>query len=412
MSIRYIRLIDLLGNEGFKRLQNTRILLVGVGAIGAEIAKNLTMLGVQELILVDRDYIEMPNLALSFLYSREDAEKKRKKANVAAEKLRKINSDVEITSIPKPVENIPTELFENADITVLALDNDATRLHVNSLFLEKEFDTYLIDCGASGLRAEITTVKPPDTACLRCVSPLREVARHPCLPSHLFEPQEFVDYVEIAKINFYEKKNEILDPNNPEHVSWILEEIQKEKEAEGKGNKEKMKNEIQEILKNPIRIYPSIFIRTAAIATKKALTLAKLSEREIKEGKRIFTQVKILGMEVSEEPVEKRKNCPQCGTGEIALVVDKHTTLQGFVHKLKEEYGLLNPRIWKKNGAILFDSPKKASPVERKWIKRKLPKKIKELGLSDGSTVMLRSNIIKGGNKNLKCHIKIKNEKE
>lgn len=405
MSLRYIRLIELLGKAGFQRFQRKNILLVGVGAIGSEIAKNLTTLGVNKLILVDRDYVDMPNLALSFLYTKRDAEKKERKAIAAADKLRDINPDVEIVPIPKPVEELETKYFRDADITVLAVDNDATRLKVNSLFLREEFDSYLIDCGAHGLRGEVTTVNLPRTGCLRCVSLLKEEARHPCLPSHIFDPQDFVDYVNIAKIQFYEEKNEILDPDNPEHINWILDQIKNTKKEIKKTEDEKVKEEVHRLLKNPIRFYPSTFIRTAALATKKILKLGKLSKEEInRKSDVLFTQLKILGTDVKEYPVKKRENCPQCGTGKISLVIEEGATLQDLVQKLKTEYGFLSPRIWKLNGELLFDSPKNLSKTEEKWVKEKIPKRIMEIGINNGSIIFIRSNTT---NNELECKLRI-----
>ena len=44
-----------------KLIKNSRVLIVGVGGLGCEIAKNLAMLGVGHLDLVDLDIIEHSN---------------------------------------------------------------------------------------------------------------------------------------------------------------------------------------------------------------------------------------------------------------------------------------------------------------------------------------------------------------
>ncbi|NIQ05545.1 MAG: hypothetical protein GWO20_07405 [Candidatus Korarchaeota archaeon] len=402
MALKYYRLIDLIGTEGYERLRNAKILLVGVGAIGSEIAKNLTILGVKRLTLVDRDHVEMSNLALSFLYSEEDAQTRRKKAVAAAEKLRNINPDVKVEAIPHPVEEIDKQHFNAAHITILAVDNDATRLRVNSYYIEEKFNSYLIDCGAHGLRAEVTTTKPPETGCLRCVSLLKESAWHPCLPSHIFNPQKFIDYVEIAKIQFYEERNELLDPDNPEHIHWIFNEVNKKQHQEDR-EEGRVKAEIKRLLKHPIRFYPSTSIRAAAFATKKARILASLSKSEIERRKdSIFTQVKLLGNKMLERPVTKKVDCPQCGTGQISLLVSPKARLQELIQKLKTDYGLLNPRVWNLDGELIFDSPKSLSKTEKEWVEEILPKKIRAVGIKDGSILLVRSNVT---DKVLECEV-------
>ena len=55
-----------------ERLQNARIAIIGVGALGCEVAKNLTLMGVGELLLVDSDYIELSNLSRQMLFTDSD----------------------------------------------------------------------------------------------------------------------------------------------------------------------------------------------------------------------------------------------------------------------------------------------------------------------------------------------------
>ncbi|MCQ2341392.1 MAG: tRNA threonylcarbamoyladenosine dehydratase [Paludibacteraceae bacterium] len=56
------RTIQLLGNESFNRLQQTRIILFGVGGVGGWCAETLVRTGVQHLTLVDFDVVSPSNI--------------------------------------------------------------------------------------------------------------------------------------------------------------------------------------------------------------------------------------------------------------------------------------------------------------------------------------------------------------
>ena len=66
-----------------ERLKNATIMVVGAGAIGNELIKNLTLLGIGRILIYDMDAIESTNLTRSVLYRAKDIE--RYKAEVAAE---------------------------------------------------------------------------------------------------------------------------------------------------------------------------------------------------------------------------------------------------------------------------------------------------------------------------------------
>ena len=78
------------------RLKQANVLVVGCGALGNEVLKNLVLFGVGHLVIVDFDVVESTNLTRSVLFRREDAETGRPKVLVAADRLREINPSVHI----------------------------------------------------------------------------------------------------------------------------------------------------------------------------------------------------------------------------------------------------------------------------------------------------------------------------
>ena len=75
MNERYSRqiLFREIGKEGQERLMNSRVLLVGAGALGASHAEMLARAGVGTLRVVDRDFVEFTNLQRQTLYKEQDA---------------------------------------------------------------------------------------------------------------------------------------------------------------------------------------------------------------------------------------------------------------------------------------------------------------------------------------------------
>ena len=77
----WLRLISWWDQE---RLKNATIMVVGAGAIGNELIKNLTLLDIGRILSYDMDAIESTNLTRSVLYCAKDVG--RYKAEVAAER--------------------------------------------------------------------------------------------------------------------------------------------------------------------------------------------------------------------------------------------------------------------------------------------------------------------------------------
>src|ERR1700752_2429254 len=93
-----------IGEEGQRRLLASRALVCGCGALGSVIANTLARAGVGKLRIVDRDFLELNNLQRQVLFDEADVAAAMPKAVAAAEKLRLINSSIEIEPIVADVE--------------------------------------------------------------------------------------------------------------------------------------------------------------------------------------------------------------------------------------------------------------------------------------------------------------------
>ncbi len=113
-----------------KKLANARVLVVGAGALGNEIIKNLALLGVGNVLIADLDVIENSNLSRSVLYRTED--NGQPKALVAARAARSIYPAMRTHSFHgNIVYDLGLGVYRWADIVLGGLDNREARLSIN-----------------------------------------------------------------------------------------------------------------------------------------------------------------------------------------------------------------------------------------------------------------------------------------
>jgi adenylyltransferase/sulfurtransferase len=157
-----------LGEEGQRRLAAGRALVCGCGALGSVIANTLARAGVGHLRLVDRDFLELSNLQRQVLYDEQDVQDQLPKAVAAREKLRRINSQIEIEALVTDVDptNITT-LLEGIDVILDGTDNFETRFLLNDA--AHRFGIPWVYGGCIGAEGQSMTIVPGSTPCLRCL---------------------------------------------------------------------------------------------------------------------------------------------------------------------------------------------------------------------------------------------------
>jgi len=117
-----------------EKVRNARVLVVGAGALGNEVLKNLALLNVKRIAILDFDRVEASNLSRSVLYRPSDAELGRPKAVAAAERLLEINSELEIlVQMGDVAIDLSLGLLANVDVIIGCVDNRLARLYLNRL---------------------------------------------------------------------------------------------------------------------------------------------------------------------------------------------------------------------------------------------------------------------------------------
>ncbi|HYE19169.1 MAG TPA: ThiF family adenylyltransferase [Tepidisphaeraceae bacterium] len=112
------------------RLANANVLVIGAGALGNELIKNLALLGVGNVLVADLDSIENSNLSRSVLYRATD--NGQPKAAVAARAAREIYPGMKTQPfVGNVVYDLGLGVFRWADVILGGLDNREARLAIN-----------------------------------------------------------------------------------------------------------------------------------------------------------------------------------------------------------------------------------------------------------------------------------------
>jgi adenylyltransferase/sulfurtransferase len=157
-----------IGAEGQARIAASRIVIVGLGALGTVTADLLVRAGVGFVRLIDRDFVELSNLQRQSLFDENDVQNNLPKAIAAKARLSRINSTLQIEAVVDDVNPGNVEdLISDADLVLDAVDNFETRFVVNDAAhkLSRPW-IYTAAVGSYGL---VMPIIPGRTPCLRCL---------------------------------------------------------------------------------------------------------------------------------------------------------------------------------------------------------------------------------------------------
>lgn len=193
--------LALFGQDFAERLAALKWLVVGAGAVGCEVLKNLGLLGVGTapggaLMVADADGAKRPNLATQLLLRAPDVG--RNKAAAAAKRLREMNPDLTVHAIEEPVDadheaTFSTSYFQGLDGVMSCVDSSAARLYLDTrcVFARKP----MIDGGKHGTKGSVQVFVPYESEMYASTRdppehkeyPICTVRNFPYAPEHTFQ---------------------------------------------------------------------------------------------------------------------------------------------------------------------------------------------------------------------------------
>lgn len=216
-------------------LNQCKVLVIGAGGLGCELLKDLALMGIRDIELIDMDTIELSNLNRQFLFRTKDIGKS--KAEVAADCIRRMVPDCKVVAHHNKIQDFNSAFYNKFNIVICGLDSVEARRWINSVMVglvtydeagnvDQSSVIPLIDGGTEGLKGNARVILPGLTACIECNLdlypppvnyPLCTIANRPRLPEHC---------VEYVKLLLWQKDkpfgaNASLDADDPTHIQWI-----------------------------------------------------------------------------------------------------------------------------------------------------------------------------------------------
>lgn len=159
--------LDLLSWFKIDKTRNAKVMVVGAGALGNEVLKNLALFGVGNIVIVDFDTIEYSNLTRSFLFRPKDADKNCYKAEIAAERMKEINPAIKVHPICDDLSSVGLGVYRRMDVVLGCLDSDWARVLLNQQCFR--VNKIFINGGIFELRCQVDGFKL-DVSCYECTS--------------------------------------------------------------------------------------------------------------------------------------------------------------------------------------------------------------------------------------------------
>lgn len=161
---RYSRL-RLIGWWEQERVSAAKVLIVGAGALGNEVLKNLALVGIGDITLVDFDTVQHSNLSRSVLFRTGDAGQS--KAAVAARMARDLNSECRIHEVHGDIlTDVGLGVIREQDVVISCVDNREARLWINRMCWKVA--TPWVDGGIQEINGVAKVFSPPDGPCYEC----------------------------------------------------------------------------------------------------------------------------------------------------------------------------------------------------------------------------------------------------
>lgn len=148
-----------------ERLAEAKVLVVGAGALGNEVLKNLALVGAGRIFIIDFDSIEATNLTRSVLFRAGDAGKA--KAERAAAAIKSLNPEVKVVARNgNVITDLGLGVFAEMDVVIGCLDNREARLWINRQCWK--VSRPWVDGAIQEISGVTKVFVPPASACYEC----------------------------------------------------------------------------------------------------------------------------------------------------------------------------------------------------------------------------------------------------
>lgn len=153
--------------EHHDKLINSQVLVVGAGAVGNEVIKNLAMLGIKNIHVVDFDLVSISNLNRCIFFRDEDHDKIHKVDAIKRE-IEIMFKDVTVHAYKTSVQEAPEHIWE-IPLVIVAVDNNEARYYINLRCFSVAPTPFIINGAMGRTFCEVQVLRPKETACMTCL---------------------------------------------------------------------------------------------------------------------------------------------------------------------------------------------------------------------------------------------------
>lgn len=187
--LRYSRQIMLpeIDASGQIKLNESSVLIIGLGGLGSAASIYLTAAGVGSLVLADFDKVDLSNLQRQIVHKTRDIG--RLKVDSAREHLLELNPDVNLKLIDHALADSDLlKEIEDVDVVVDASDNFKTRFAINYACVKTK--TPLVSGAAIRFEAQVSVfdMNNPLSPCYRCLYGESEADEETCTANGVMAP--------------------------------------------------------------------------------------------------------------------------------------------------------------------------------------------------------------------------------
>lgn len=384
--------------ETFNFLQESfRILVVGAGGLGCELLKDLALLGVGNIDVIDMDIIDVSNLNRQFLFRPKDVGKS--KAEVAAEFVNTRVLNCKVTPHFAKIQDFDESFYRQFHMVVCGLDSIVARRWINRMLvnllnyedgiLDQASVIPMVDGGTEGFKGNARVITPGITACIECTLdlyppqinfPLCTIAHTPRLPEHC---------IEYVRILMWPKEhpfgeNVAIDGDDPRHIQWIHDK------AIARANMYNITGVTYRLTQGVVkRIIPAVASTNAVIAAACATEVLKIATSCCAPLNNYMNFSDTDGIYTYSFEAERKEDCLACSQIPQTLHFTEENKLRDIIDYLIESasYQMKSPAITTLiNGKSKTLYMKTVKSIEEKT-RENLKMSLKELGLSDGSEI-------------------------
>lgn len=168
---RYNRNILMLGEQGQKRLLESKVLIAGTGGLGSTVIANMASLGIGFLGIIDNDKLDITNLNRQYIHKFKNIDKN--KVDSAEEWVKAYNPEISVKKYNLRLDKYNAEeIINEYDLIIDCFDSYSSKFVLNDIC--HKLNKPLVHGGVMEYSGQVLTIYPQKSACLRCLFPNAE----------------------------------------------------------------------------------------------------------------------------------------------------------------------------------------------------------------------------------------------